>query len=195
MRSTVLSLLGAVAYATVRYNVCKGVAWSDWPVYTLNKAYALAALVLMLTFVVRTRLAQGMWQGRDLSAAGLFAGLHVFVSLILLSPAYYDKLYLQGRLTASAGFAMLLGAVAAAMLAAGALRRGGQGAVGGVMPVALLAFIAGLHAGVQGFAGWFAPLKWPGLMPPITLISFLLGAAAVVVAGGSKAFCDQRQSR
>ena len=55
MRTSLAALLGSTLYATVRYNVVKGVPWSDWPAYTPNKALALAALVVLVLSVVRRR--------------------------------------------------------------------------------------------------------------------------------------------
>ena len=37
----------AAVYATVRYNVFKGVPWSDWPGYIADKALAVAGLLLL----------------------------------------------------------------------------------------------------------------------------------------------------
>jgi len=53
MRTSLLALLGSVAYATARYNIFKGVSWNDWPTYTLNKALGLSALLLLVLSVVR----------------------------------------------------------------------------------------------------------------------------------------------
>jgi len=185
MKTAVLALLGSVIYATARYNIFKGVPWDDWPVYTLNKAFALSALVLLVLSVMRKWSAPGSSNARTLHMAGVFGFVHVILSLILLSPAYYEKLFVQGKLTVPAGLSMALGAVAAGMLVG--KRMGGHQDTGeGLRNLAMLAFVIGLHAMLQGFAGWFAPSKWPGLMPPMTLISFLLGLAAVAIALGPK---------
>jgi hypothetical protein len=105
--------------------------------------------------------------------------------LTLLSPAYYETLFVQGKLTAVAGVSMALGAVAAAVMTVGKRMRADLGPGGGVVELAILCFVIGLHAMLPGFAGWFVPAEWPGLMPPITLVSFLLGLAAVAIALGS----------
>jgi len=182
MRSAALAFICSAMYATVRYNICKGVAWSDWPAYTLNKAFAVSALALLIVFVLRARWSPGGRPTQILSLAGGLAALHVLVSLVLLSPDYYEKLFQQGRLTATAGLSIVLGAAAAVAMAAGALKRGGQGTGAGAGSIALLSFLIGVHAALQGFAGWFAPQTWPGTMPPLTLIAFGLGALAVGLA-------------
>ena len=181
MRTSLLALLGSVLYATARYNVFKDVPWSDWPTYTLNKAFALCALVLVLLSVVRARRAGGDSTAPTMYMARVFGFTHVILSLTLLSPAYYERFFAQGKLTAAAGVSMLLGAVAAAAMAVDKRTRGNQDTSGAARNLATLAVVVGLHAMLQGFAGWFAPSEWPGRMPPITLLSFLLGLAAVVI--------------
>ena len=186
MKTSLLALLGSTIYATARYNVFKGVPWNDWPIYTLNKAFALSALFLLVLPVVRKRSAKGHSDAPTMYMASVFGSMHVVLSLILLSPAYYEKFFVQGKLTAAAGSSMVLGALAAAVMAVGKGMRGDQDPGGGLRNLAILAFVVGLHAMLQGFAGWFAPSTWPGMMPPITLISFLLGLAAVAIASWPK---------
>jgi hypothetical protein len=176
MRTSLLVLLGSALYATARYNVFKGVPWKDWPAYTLNKALALSALLLLVLAAVRKARAS---DGRILAMASALGFVHVLLSLVLLSPDYYEKLFASGRLTAAAGLSMTLGAAAAVAMAVGKGRRTDPDAAGGLSSLAILAFVVGLHAALQGFPGWFTPSAWPGAMPPITLISFVLGVAAV----------------
>src|SRR5688572_13451556 len=77
----------AVAYATVRYNIFKGVAWSDWPVYTLNKVFGVTSLLLLVIAVARYRLGNAYPNGKIMYAAGLSGGIHILLSLLLLNPA------------------------------------------------------------------------------------------------------------
>ena len=186
MRASWLALGGSVAYATARYNIFKGVPWSDWPAYTLNKAFAMAALFLLVLSVFRKGSAGKLPNDRTLFMAGVFTSVHVVLSLTLLSPAYYPDFFVEGKLTAALGLSMLLGAAAAALMYAGGGPHGSHDAHAAVRNLAILALVSGVHAMLQGFAKWFAPSTWPGMMPPITLISFLLGLAAVAAALRSK---------
>jgi hypothetical protein len=181
MKTCLWVLLGSTVYATARYNIFKGVPWNDWPAYTLNKASALASILLIVLGVIRICAPHGRSNDGTLSMASLFAGVHVLLSLTLLVPAYYESFFVQGKLTAAAGVSMTLGAVAAGLMLLGK-RTHDQDAERGARNLALLALVVGLHALLQGFAGWFTPALWPGAMPPITLISFLLGLAAVAIA-------------
>jgi hypothetical protein len=183
--------IGSLAYATARYHVFKDVPWSDWPMYTLNKALALAALVLILVAVVHRRFGLTLSIGRTMSTAGAFAALHVLISLALFSPAYYAKFFVLAKLTAAAGLATSLGAIAAVAMAVGALPRQEEKTEQKLRSLALLAFVAGSHAAIPGLGGWFEPATWPGLMPPITLLAFLVGCAAIVIAWWPKQLAQQ----
>lgn len=173
---------GSTMYATARYHVFQDFPWSDWPVYTLNKVFGLSALLLLVLAVARRRWRPGHPIGPAMLAAGVLFGMHVLVSLALLSPAYYPKLFAAGKLTALAGAAIVLGVIATAALVAGAKPRPLQTADQSARGLALLAFAVGAHGALPGIASWLAPWTWPGLMPPITLVSFVLGAAALGIA-------------
>jgi hypothetical protein len=180
MNISLFVLLGSALYATARYHLLNDISWEDWPIYTLNKAFALSSLLLLVLSLHRKHTGAPDPNPYNPQIAGLFGAMHVMLSLILLSPAYYEKFYIQGKLTPAAGLSMVLGAAAAFVMFAGPGMRQNQRTDGGVRILAILAFAIGLHAMLQGFAGWFAPSKWPGMMPPITLISFLLGLAAAL---------------
>lgn len=175
-------LTGATIYATVRYHVFTDLPWSDWPIYTLNKAFGLSALLLLVLAVARRRLRPGLPIGPTMLASGVLFGIHVLVSLALLSPAYYPKLFAAGKLTALAGIAIVLGAAATAALLAGVKPRPGLTADESARGLASLAFAVGAHGALPGLASWLAPWTWPGLMPPITLLAFVLGVVALGAA-------------
>lgn len=178
---TVAGIVGvSLAYATLRYNVFKDVPWSQWPAWVTNKAAALAALLLLLAALLRAGRDGG--HGRLLAAASVLAMVHIALSLALLGPAAYPGLFANGLPTMAASLSLLLGVVAAV-----AAPRVSRPEVPGTpprlrpAPVGILALVVGLHAGLLGFQGWATPGKWPGGMPPITLISFAAGLLAVIL--------------
>ncbi|TNF29727.1 MAG: hypothetical protein EP329_15075 [Deltaproteobacteria bacterium] len=181
MRTTLLTLLGSACYATVRYHGFKGVPWADWPTYTLNKILAVSAVVLLLLAAFRRRRGAAS-AGPLLAHTAVLTALHVTLSLVLLSPAYFAGYYAAGKLTAVAGVAMTAGAGALVWMMRGPLT--GREARGGL---AVLAALTVAHTAVQGFEGWLDPGRWPGGLPPITLLSTILAAAALAVAAGSEA--------
>jgi len=175
MYTSVIVILSSITYATLRYNVFKGVSWSDWPLYVVNKAVALSAILLLAITVIRSRPASTSEQPPELRVAGTLALLHILISVSLLTPAYFPKLFEGERISVTTGFSILAGiGVTTAMLTG----KGVPSIRGRLLPV--LAFVIGCHAALLGFTGWFVPYEWPGGMPPITLFSFIAGTMACV---------------
>lgn len=182
MKTILTILLSTTIYATLRYNVFKGVAWSEWPVYVLNKVFALSALLLLMMYALQCRRRQSQAAGRLLPTAWLLMLLHVGLSLVILTPAYYAKYFQVGKLTWQGAWSMMLGVVAAAGLHQCCRACGLNNTQGLLTKVGVLAFGSGVHAMLLGCAGWFQPATWPGHMIPITLISFTAGLVALANA-------------
>lgn len=181
----ILAFLISAIYATIRYNLIQGASWSDWPVFTLNKAFGVSSLLLLVVAVVRYRLRPLLSNAKILYMSGLFGGIHILISCMLLSPAYYEKLFLDGKLTAIAGLSMLWGAVAAVLFISKAAKKDSQ-AIGTMRSLALVCCITALHVAFQGFQSWLTPYDWPGFIPPLTLISFLGSIVALLVTINTK---------
>ena len=173
--------LAALAYATVRYNVFKGVPWSDWPVYVVNKAVALSSLLLLLAWLLRGRAGPGESPSSGLlSHARRFALAHVGLSLAILSPAYFPGFFVEGRLNWASGLSVLTG-----VMAASGLYLRSRPAVPRPAPVrslGVVGLVTGIHAMLNGYGSWLAPATWPGYLPPITLVAFAAGAASMGAA-------------
>lgn len=159
-RTALLCFVLATAYAVVRYHVFGGVPWSRLPLYTLNKAVAFSAAALFAAACF----SRGWDAGR---IAVWLATLHVLMSLALLGPSCYPKLYLDGGLNFTGDLALLGGCLAFALCLIPAAT---------VARYAVLA-VAAAHVCAIGFTGWLTPRAWPGYMPPITLLSCLILAA------------------
>lgn len=174
-------LLGlALGYATLRYNVLKGVPWSDWPAYTANKALGVGALLSMAAAIFRLR--QPARSGTPfLIWAGALALTHSLLSFALLDPVYYPRLFESGKLTSIAGLSLTLGALLMTGLELGARRAGVWSHGLRLRVLALIAFGTGVHAALPALSTWFEPASWPGGLPPLTLISFLTGALTLGV--------------
>jgi len=169
----------ALVYATMRYNVFKGVPWPDWPAYTFNKALAVASLLIIVIAVLRLASRRGRTQVL-LASAGLLALAHSLLSFALFNPTYFPRLFESGKLTFAGGLSMTLGAIVMAVMELGA-RRGGAWRPSVRRPaLAFGAFVGGVHAALPAAATWIDVAGWPGGLPPITLISFLAGTVALV---------------
>jgi hypothetical protein len=182
MKTTLTVLLTTAVYATVRYNVFKGVAWNEWPVYVLNKVFALSSLSLLMIYALRHRRNRGGASGGLLPAAWVLMLLHAGLSLVILNPAYYAKYFQIEKLTWQAGWSMMLGVLAAVGLHKFCRLCELNNPVALLGKMGVLAFLSGLHAMLLGYAGWFQPSTWPGRMIPITLLSFVAGLVALGAA-------------
>jgi len=188
----ILTGLISFFYAVLRYNVFKGVPWEHLPLYIVNKAVAVSAVVLLASSYLI-----GKWispfsedperqrlLAKFLGLCGFSAaGLHAILSLALLSPAYYPKFFgMDEKMTFAGELAMLAGALGLLWMAgpaAGSLPNM-QEALGrrwwqrsqrsGYLALAM----AAVHTTAMGFSGWFRPTEWPGRLPPITMLGFLI---------------------
>lgn len=121
--------------------------------------------------------------------------MHVLVSFLLISSAYYPTFYdgpkmnLIGDLSLLAGI-LSLGCLAIPMVTTlpgmfehlGAerwLRSQRMGYLG-------LALVSA-HLLVMGGAGWLTPSRWPGYMPPITLLAFLAAVLPLLLCTSKRA--------
>lgn len=180
---TVLSL--TLVYGTLRYCVFGTTEWSQLPLFVVNKSISWSGLTLLaLAYLRRDKSA-----ARDLGVLGAFLiGGHVLMSLALLSPASYAKLFDGARLNAEGGGALLAGVAALVVLALPAIATlpGVHAALGeprwlrwqraGYWTLA----IAVIHCALLGWRGWLTPEKWAAGMPPITLLAVLTAAAPLV---------------
>lgn len=174
---TLLSL--TLAYSIVRYHVFGDVPWAQLPLFVVNKAVSWTGLALLaLAYLRRDKPA-----ARDLGVLGLFlTGAHILMSLALLNPSNYAKLYAGARFTVWGEASLLAGVAAAAVLALPAIATmpGVHAALGearwlrwqraGYWTLAL----AALHCACLGWKSWLTPATWPGGLPPITLLSTLV---------------------
>ncbi|MHB8877351.1 MAG: hypothetical protein ACYC8T_26940 [Myxococcaceae bacterium] len=177
-------LLLAFGYAVVRYVVLGQTPPAHIPMYVTNKALAVTALALIgMAFASKTP------EGRRQAglAALLVGALHSVLTLALLGPGYFAKLYQSadgsGGFTVLGEAGLLAGAVALVLAVTLALPADMGPQPSWRRPVAFgIAALVGVHCLALGWAGWWSPAAWPGGMPPITLLSFL-AALAVPLRG------------
>lgn len=188
-----------LSYAVIRYHVCEGVDWSHFPLFIANKAISLAAVVFiaasyLIGKTLRVYTDDAVRRLVLIKFCGLMgfslAAIHTFMALLLFSPDYYPKFFHEaGRLNLvgelSMGFGVLslwflsLTAVASLPFMSDAIgverwQRGQR------MGYVCLALVAG-HVLVMGLSGWFAPHGWPGYLPPISLLGFIVAMAPLLV--------------
>ena len=182
----------SIAYTIVRYHIAGNTPWSQFPLYILNKGLALTGFVLLgINFSLGplNNLRKGIgekWLSIRPSlgiSSFLFIFTHLFLSLILLNPANYQKFFLEnGSFTANGGLSMLAGVIAFLILwiytiSFQTFLREDKVFIKFITSrkVILMAMVfTAAHIFFMGYQGWLAPQNWPGGLPPITLISFVI---------------------
>ena len=114
---------GSLAYAVVLYHLAGDVPWHHFPLFILNKATSLAAVLFVTSSYLIGKVIR--WHDHDkalrlvvIKFCGLMgfflAGMHAFFALAMLSPAYYAKYFddggrlnLQGEIAVSTGVVAL----------------------------------------------------------------------------------------
>lgn len=181
----------SLAYAVVRYNVFAGVGWERLPLFIANKGISLASVLLLAVSYLANRglpvSADARAARRQLARASglsgfLLAMVHVVVSVVIFSGANYPTLFDGPRMN-RAGFVCLVTGVMAMLLllppAFGSLAQVRQrmGAVRWkrAQQLGYLALAAtAVHVLWIGVRNWPAVSRWPGALPPISLLSFVV---------------------
>lgn len=198
------------AYAFLRYVVFQGVGMENLPLYILNKAVALASVILIGSSFLLGPLSR-FWQKsfspklylrKYLGVFGFgMAALHGAISMLLLGPAYYPRFFsVSGKLTMEGELSMLFGFLSIFIFAVVAVTS--LPSVEKSMHKAqwkftqrlgyIAFFMTLLHVFVMGYRGWLKPEGWPGGMLPISLLAFtviafvMLMRLAVIILNSSK---------
>jgi DMSO/TMAO reductase YedYZ heme-binding membrane subunit len=182
----------------VRYHIAGPVEWLHLPLFILNKATSLAAVILVASSYMVGKVIR--WHDHDkalrlvvIKFCGLMgfflAGVHAFFSLVLLSPAYFSKhfddvgrLTLQGEVSLGVGVLALFCLLGPAVTTLPMMPR----AIGGVrwMRNQRLGYVALLlvvvHLVFLGITGWLAPGDWHGGIPPISLVAVVAASVPVL---------------
>jgi DMSO/TMAO reductase YedYZ heme-binding membrane subunit len=189
----------SLGYAVIRYHLAGDVAWRHFPLFILNKATSLAAVILVACSYLIGKIIR--WHDHDkalrlvvIKFCGLMgfflAAVHAFFSLCLLSPAYYGKYFDDGgRLNLQGEIAMAVGVVAVFFLLAPAVTTlpGLPKAIGGwrwkrnqrAGYIALALVV--IHLVVLGVKGWLAPGGWHGGIPPVSLVAVVAALVPLLV--------------
>ena len=192
----------SLAYAVIRYHIAGDVPWHQLPLFILDKATSLAAVIFVACSYLIGRVIK--WHNDDpklklvvIKFCGLMgfslAFMHAFMAVCLLRPAYLGKYFLEdGRLNLEGGLGMTVGIVALWALSIPAITTLPMmpKALGGVrwkrtqrMGYFCLTLVVA-HMIVLGLRGWLAPTHWPSGLPPISMIACTIAAIPLVVRIG-----------
>ncbi len=196
---SVIIFLVVFAYAVIRYNVIKGTPWVELPFFVSNKAISLSAVVFIALSYTLGSLAR-FWPKTFVPALGLrkffgllgfgLAALHGLISLLIFSPVYYPKFFLEsGELNLVGELSMLFGVLAFVVFALVAISSIPAVAKSmkperwlAVQRVGYLGLVlVFFHVFVMGLQGWLKPSGWPGGLLPISLVAAIVIALALLV--------------
>ena len=189
----VLVLLFFTVYATIRYIVFKGVNPAHFPLYISNKILSSAGLFFIAISyawgkISWLKLKDQYPENQFVKFLGLagfsLSAMHVFISLIILSPEYYSKFYEDNMMNFKSELSMLMGVFSIYCFSIPAITTIPfmQKAVGikkwqkGQRIGYIGLFTALLHVLIMGMSGWLHVATWPGYLPPITLLAALIAA-------------------
>lgn len=194
----VLPFVFFTIYAIIRYIVFKGVSPNHLPLYIVNKVFSVSGIFLIAASytIGKLRWLKNKDESRQhqlikfIGLAGFsLSAMHVFISLIIISPGYFPKFYHEDMLNFKGELSMLMGVFSLFCFSFPAITTLPfmQEAVGvkkwkkrqqiGYMGL-LTAFI---HVLVMGLSGWSDVASWPGYLPPITMIGALIAAVPLVL--------------
>ncbi|MHC4750531.1 MAG: hypothetical protein ACYTFW_11715 [Planctomycetota bacterium] len=189
----------SLAYAVIRYHFAGDIAWRHFPLFILNKATSLAAVIFVACSYLIGKIIH--WYDHDkalrlvvIKFCGLMgfflAAVHAFFSLCLLSPAYYGKYFDDvGRLNLQGEIAMSVGVVALFFLLSPVVTtlpmmpkaiggwRWKRSQRAGYVALALVV----VHLVVLGIKGWLAPQGWHGGIPPVSLVAVVVALVPLLV--------------
>ena len=188
----------ALGYSILRYHIAGDVTWSHFPLFILNKATSLAAVVFVACSYLVGRVIR--WHNSDpklklvvIKFCGLMglslAAIHAFFSVCLITPAYFAKFFDDdGRLNLHGELGLAVGVVALWALAIPAITTLPMmpKAIGGkrwkrsqrIGYLCLSLVVA--HMVVLGLEGWLAPERWPWGLPSISLVAATAAAIPLV---------------
>lgn len=194
-----LLVMGAcLVYSVVRYHVVQAVPLAQAPLYVLNKVASLGGLTLLAISYLVGKVPGLRWNERELQLVVIkFCGLmgfslivaHVLMSLALLDPAYYAKLYAEAKFNLTGELSLFLGVFALwcfalptitslpymySELGADRWQRSQRTGYTGLI-------LAAGHVLVMGWMAWLHPADWPAAMPPITALAFVVAMLPLVV--------------
>ena len=149
-------------YSVLRYNIFGDIPVTDIPVFILNKTFAFS-MIIILVFIFFTDKKSNDYNNYVIYFR-IITLIHILMSISLLSPNYYPKIYETGKLTLFGNISILAGIVLSALMIITHTR----------IKNIVIYLIASIHLFFIGINGWINIEKWNGKMPPITLICFLI---------------------
>ena len=167
----------SLVYAAQRYLVFGTVAIANLPCFVVNKAAALGSILALTLAAYNARKGRVSEHQNWFSTFKALLFLHIMLSLFLFSADYYPKMFTSGKMNLFGELFMFFGVVAVCLLLYRTIVRDASVKVELLQALSLAAIA--LHNLFLGVGNWGKWQDWPGHMPPITMISFILPLIAL----------------
>lgn len=161
----VIFFLITFIYAFLRYNIFGETPMTDIPTVIVNKAISFTLTIWLLYAYWKFYTSDNIdvfHQHYELFRKMIF--IHIFLSLLIMCERLIPKFFGSQSYTLWGGLSLLAGVLASSLLSYSLNKT--------FMFIFLLLFK--MHLFFMGFQGWLKPQSWPGYMPPITLICFII---------------------
>ena len=178
-----LVFLFTLLYSIVRYNVFKGVPWTDLPLYVMNKAISFAAIIYIASYLILEKKGRHELSTKIRKYATNVLFIHLTVSLLILTPSYYQKFFDGVKLNIIGQLSLLAGVISFSLINAFRFSRSlkSKSSVISKFGTEFLLVLISLHLFIMGYQGWLTPETWPGYMPPITLLAFIVSITPLFI--------------
>ena len=176
-------LLVTMCYATIRYVVSGAVLPSNIPLFIVNKAMSLSATIALLlsaaSYFSNNNDGSRTWGVISFN----LAVIHVMLSMLLLSPEYYESFFTYDglkRMNIKGELSMFFGIMGAYTYFKLVSSKHGTKAMAYFKLIST--FCIGSHIFIMAVMSWL-PWKWGNrfYMPPISLLGFLCVGLAFLI--------------
>ena len=162
--NTLIILTTALLYSVIRYNIIGHVPITEIPLFIMNKAISFS-MVIIFAFSARSYFKGAIQEFiNSMSIIKGFALIHILISISLLSQQYYPKFFTNDKLSLFGNLTIFFGIISVVYILNKSVK----------IKNWLFFLMITLHLFFMGIKGWLLVDKWPGLMPPISLISFII---------------------
>ena len=181
----ILIFLFTLIYSIVRYNIFKDVPWTDLPLYVMNKAVSFAAIIYITTYLILEKKDHHELGTKIRKYATNLVFIHLTISLIILTPSYYQKFFDGEKFNLIGQLSLLVGVVALGLMNSlrftKKLRSKASASFFRKYGTELLLLLISMQLFIMGYKGWFTPCEWPGGLPPITLLAFIVSTIPLFI--------------
>lgn len=151
----------------------------------MNKAFSFAAIIYIAIYLILEKRDHHELSTKIRKYATNLIFIHLIISLILLTPIYYQKFFDGLKFNLVGQLSLLAGVIALGLMNslrfAKTLNLKASVSLFRKFGTELLLLLISLHLFIMGYQGWLTPGSWPGGMPPITMLAFIVAIIPLFV--------------